>query len=234
MGEQKDPHRAESFVDIARVVLAEPGSLSGIAATAVHLIPGCEHASVCLIEGRAASSHTASDELGARVCALQFELDEGPCVDAVRKRDVLEVTDLATDDRWESFAGRAVEEMGVRGVLSFPLFVHETTLGAFSLYATQPNAFPGYSRAIGAVYAAHASVAAYMSQRVSRLTAALESRATIDQAKGIIMATMGCTPDEAFELLRQQSQALNWRLRDIAAEIVERQRSSRRDQEPPS
>ena len=52
------------------------------------------------------------------------------------------------------------------------------------------------------------------------LRAALESRATIEQAKGIVMATMHCTPDEAFDLLRQQSQHENRKLRDIARDLV--------------
>ena len=56
------------------------------------------------------------------------------------------------------------------------------------------------------------------------LAAALESRATIEQAKGVIMATTGCTPDDAFDLLRQQSQTENRKLRDIAAEVVARQK----------
>ena len=51
----------------------------------------------------------------------------------------------------------------------------------------------------------------------------MRSRAAIEQAKGIIMATMGCGPDEAFEVLVSQSQHENRKLRVIAAELVARQ-----------
>lgn len=52
----------------------------------------------------------------------------------------------------------------------------------------------------------------------------MASRATIEQAKGILIGATGCTPDDAFDLLRQQSQAENRKLRDVAQEIVERQK----------
>jgi AmiR/NasT family two-component response regulator len=54
------------------------------------------------------------------------------------------------------------------------------------------------------------------------LRKALESRDVIGQAKGIIMATMQCTADEAFVLLKRQSQAENVKVVDIAAELADR------------
>lgn len=56
---------------------------------------------------------------------------------------------------------------------------------------------------------------------VAGLRKAMESRADIEQAKGIIMATMRCTADEAFDVLRQQSQHVNRKLRDVARDLIE-------------
>jgi AmiR/NasT family two-component response regulator len=53
------------------------------------------------------------------------------------------------------------------------------------------------------------------------LRIAMTSRATIEQAKGMIMASRRCTPEEAFETLVRASQRSNLRLRDIAARIVD-------------
>jgi hypothetical protein len=53
------------------------------------------------------------------------------------------------------------------------------------------------------------------------LSAAIESRDTIGQAKGVIMVTMGCTADEAFKLLKAQSQHENRKVVEVAAEIAE-------------
>ena len=51
---------------------------------------------------------------------------------------------------------------------------------------------------------------------------ALETRDVVGQAKGVIMGSMGCTADEAFLLLKKQSQAENRKLSDIAAEVAAR------------
>jgi hypothetical protein len=55
---------------------------------------------------------------------------------------------------------------------------------------------------------------------VETIRLALETRDLIGQAKGVIIATAGCTADEAFVLLKRQSQAENRKLHEIAAEIV--------------
>jgi AmiR/NasT family two-component response regulator len=80
------------------------------------------------------------------------------------------------------------------------------------------------------LFAAEAAVAlanaqAYWEQAslAAGLRDAMTSRATIEQAKGVIMATAGVGPDEAFDLLRQQSQHENRKLRDLAADLVARQ-----------
>jgi AmiR/NasT family two-component response regulator len=56
---------------------------------------------------------------------------------------------------------------------------------------------------------------------VDGLRAAMANRAAIEQAKGLIIAARGCTPDEAFELLSRMSQNENRKLRDVAASLVE-------------
>jgi AmiR/NasT family two-component response regulator len=55
---------------------------------------------------------------------------------------------------------------------------------------------------------------------VEGLRQAMATRAVIEQAKGIVMATAGCSPQEAFDLLVEQSQHTNRKLRDVAADLV--------------
>ena len=57
---------------------------------------------------------------------------------------------------------------------------------------------------------------------VQDLRAALRTRPVIEQAKGILMADRGCTPDEAFEMLSAASQRENRKIRDIAQAMVDR------------
>lgn len=228
MGETAEPaDLVRTFEEIARLLLAAPTqeeTLSRIVHAAVAVIPGCEHAGVSLIEKRAISTPSASDDVPNRVDAIQYETGQGPCADAIREHEVFKTDDLSTETRWPDFANRAAAETGVLSMVSFRLFVREDTMGALNLYSKATKAFDQESCAVGAVFAAHAAVAMSASREVESLNLALVSRATIEQAKGIIMATSRCSADEAFDLLRQQSQALNEKLRDVAAALVDRQR----------
>jgi AmiR/NasT family two-component response regulator len=49
-----------------------------------------------------------------------------------------------------------------------------------------------------------------------------QTRAVIEQAKGIVMATYRCGPDEAFSLLRSAAQRANVKVHVLAARLVER------------
>ena len=68
---------------------------------------------------------------------------------------------------------------------------------------------------------AHPDELAALRDEVDGLKLALLSRATIEQAKGILMGAQHCTPDEAFDLLAQASQRESLKLRDVALRIVE-------------
>lgn len=52
------------------------------------------------------------------------------------------------------------------------------------------------------------------------------SRATIEQAKGIVMAALGVSGDESFAVLRRFSNDTNTPLRDVAEHLVDRFRTS--------
>ena len=52
------------------------------------------------------------------------------------------------------------------------------------------------------------------------LQESVKSREIIDQAKGIIMAAMHCSAEEAFERLKLQSQTTNTKLRVVAQDLV--------------
>lgn len=78
--------------------------------------------------------------------------------------------------------------------------------------AAQQHAHDEQLTALGAAHGAE----------IDQLQAALASRDVIGQAKGILMAAMRCTADEAFALLVKQSQAQNRKLAEIAAELADR------------
>jgi len=89
------------------------------------------------------------------------------------------------------------------------------------------DAFDSEAAAIADIIAAHAGLAsqvsmAYFGHRTlaEQLSEAMQSRAVIEQAKGVIMATNRCDPDEAFKTLVRLSQSTHRKLRDLADEIV--------------
>jgi hypothetical protein len=56
----------------------------------------------------------------------------------------------------------------------------------------------------------------------ARLQARLATLPAIEQAKGVIMAQTGCSPEEAFDLLRRASQRGNIPVRELALAVVAR------------
>jgi len=63
--------------------------------------------------------------------------------------------------------------------------------------------------------------AARLDEKVAQLETALERRAVIERAKGIVMERQGIDEREAFERLRGRARAGNRRVVDIAAAVVE-------------
>ena len=104
-------------------------------------------------------------------------------------------------------------------MLSLPLFTDENTMGALDLYSKQPDQFSPRDVVVGTVFVAHAAVALKASLEQANLRAAVDSRELIGRAKGILMTSMLVTEDQAFALLREASQRLNIKLRDIAQTV---------------
>ena len=72
-----------------------------------------------------------------------------------------------------------------------------------------------------AVAVANADAHAQLGEQARNMRLAMESRAVIEQAKGVLMAQRHVDADQAFEILREASQRYNRKLRDIASGIVE-------------
>lgn len=56
---------------------------------------------------------------------------------------------------------------------------------------------------------------------LEQLRRAMKTRPVIDRAHGVLMATYGCTPDEAWQVLKSASQETNMKLRAVAGEITD-------------
>jgi GAF domain-containing protein len=208
-------------------------TLERIAVVAVEAL-GADMAGLTLLDARdRPTTAVFTDEIAPEIDQAQYEADRGPCLDAFRLRTIFRVDSTDTDERWPEFA-RAAQTHGIHSSLSLPLLLGDKGIGALNLYARPQRQFSEAGEAFGQTFGDQAAVAvangvAYWEKATlaEQLAAAMASRAVIEQAKGIIMATSGCSPDEAFQILRSQSQAENVKLRDVASEIVERQQRPR-------
>ena len=64
--------------------------------------------------------------------------------------------------------------------------------------------------------------AAALARELDGLRTAMRSRASIEQAKGALMALHCCDADAAFEMLVQESQNRNLKLHQVAHELLVR------------
>ncbi|MFI6517881.1 GAF and ANTAR domain-containing protein [Spirillospora sp. NPDC050679] len=169
----------------------------------------------------------STDALAAQVDEVQYGLDQGPCMHALRSGEQVRIPDLRDDRRWGGYAVRAMAH-GVRSSLAFPLRNNGETLGALNLYARRAEAFDEAAVRRAELFAQNASGALSIAIRLTRqvamtkqLQAALASRAVIDQAVGVLVAQRRIPSAEAFEMLRTASQNRNVKLRVLAARIVQ-------------
>jgi GAF domain-containing protein len=179
---------------------------------------------VTLVKDHSFDSRASSDQVGPAVDAIQFEVDEGPCVEAIREHLTQLVDDLTTETRWPNFARRASEATGVRSMLAFRLFLSADTLGSLNLYSKRRAAFTDDSVALGTIFATHAAAALHAAQakeNLAQLRELVETRELIAQAKGILMSRRGITSDAALEMLCRGAERLKIELRELARRVVE-------------
>jgi GAF domain-containing protein len=222
---------AEALERLGRLSLRElsmEGLLQTVAGLAKTVMPGNPEASVTLLVKGTPTTVASTGQLAVELDETQYERGHGPCLHAARTAELTEIADTRTDSRWRDYAQRAAQR-GNLSSLSVPLVIDEDerVSGALNLYAREPDAFDEASRSAARSFGPYAAVAAsnlyaYQSARsmADNLQTALESRAVIDQAKGILMERFKISADASFQLLARASMKANRKLRDIADHLV--------------
>jgi GAF domain-containing protein len=216
--------------DLASVLLVDRDPtdvLTEITGIGNRAIAGSEAASVTLIRGGEPSTPAFHGQMAMDAEQLQYDRGYGPCLDAGRAGVVFVVPDMRTEERWPDYAEHVVG-VGVLSSLSVPLPFQGATIGAMNFYSAQPRAFDGDDVALGeevasfvAVAVANADHSARAEEDAANMRRAMESRATIEQAKGILMERLKVTGDVAFAVLSRASQESNVKLRDVADHLVQ-------------
>jgi GAF domain-containing protein len=223
--------------ELSSIVISDetlPTALDRVVNLTNRVLPGADAVGITMIKGERISKREYEVETAAysgdRVIPIdeaQYAAGEGPCLQAIKDSKAFAIDDLEKDDRWPDFRKGALAE-GLRSSLSLPLLVGGRALGALNIYSFEKSSFDEQDVELGRTFAAQAAVALANVQvyegakaLADNLTKAMESRAVIEQAKGMIMMQRGCSEDEAFQTLVAASQARNQKLRDIAQELVQ-------------
>ena len=218
-----------AFAELALITVdtAPPEqTLRRVTELAKQTLPGVEDVSLTMIEHGQPRTIVFTGPLAVDLDERQYELGFGPCLDAAKTGQTITV-DEDSDGPYREFA-RVAGRAGVRHVLSVGMPVAGRSIGGLNIYSTADAAFSPAFLEYAEVFAGYAAVAvnnvasyARTAAEVSQLRTAMESRAAIEQAKGIIMGRDRCSPDEAFDMLRRISQSRNVKLHDIARAIVD-------------
>jgi GAF domain-containing protein len=221
----------ERVTEAAQRLLADDASLEdtlqGVASAGCSLLDSCEAASITILEMGRPMTLTATNSTAIALDAAQYAADAGPCLEAVREHRIVLVEDAERSD-WPAFA-EVARACDVHATLSIPLKLPDPTLGGINFYGNSARTFDDDDLHLAESFAIQASTVVSNAlsywgafDQAANLALAMEHRAEIEQAKGILMATQRCTADQAFDLLRRASQRENRKLRDIAADLVRR------------
>jgi GAF domain-containing protein len=180
-------------------------------------------------------SRDGSLDFAAASCPAVTEIERhqdhvrsGTCHEAFVTNTTITVDDIEATDRWPTYRAKALE-LGLRSVIGVPLNAHGQTIGVLNVYRPEPGPWSSDDveaceilAAMGAGYILHANQLRASQELAEQLQEALDSRAIIERAKGLLMATEQVDAETAFKGLRQASMDANRKLRDIARDIVDR------------
>jgi len=169
----------------------------------------------------------SSDARTARCDDVEVAAGSGPCITSLDERRIVQGIEIWEDDRWVEWREAAVQA-GFRSAAALSAVAGPGAAIALNLYSEDEEPWEPMRLVRAAVFAEQVARVMALCIRISEqtlingdLTAAMASRATIDQAIGIIMGQNRCSAEEAFAILRSASSHRNTKLRDVAAAVVQ-------------
>lgn len=154
---------------------------------------------------------------------VQIQTDRGPCIDVLAEGSPVIVTgaqDVAV--RWGD-VGEAILNAGYVGAHAYPMRWQGRTIGGLNIFV-KPGIEPNPD--IGQLYADLATLALVHPGKIAtddlvdRVTSAVDSRAVIEQAKGVIAYQRNLEIHEAYDVLVAEARASGSRLHEFAEGVV--------------
>jgi transcriptional regulator with GAF, ATPase, and Fis domain len=219
-------HRELSRLLIGSQPLSEV--LDRVAHLARAAVPGIDEVSVTLVQEGRAGTVVFTGDLAVQLDERQYEDGFGPCLDAARTGQVIQVADTSSDTAYPDYARQAARS-GVTRSLSLGLPILGETVGALNMYARSGHGFDAATVAAAddflvpaAVAVGNAALYQHTTAQVEQLHEAMAYRSVIEQAKGMIMASRQCTetkpsPSSSTCPRRRTASCGSWRKRSSPA-----------------
>jgi PAS domain-containing protein len=206
-----------------------PGLTHRIAALAGSIVPGADGASMTLGPPSAPYLRVTDAGFAQSGDGIQVAAGQGPSWEAFTTGRPCHTPDASGPGPWPRLVLHA-RRVGVRDVLAVPIAGEDGfALGVLTAYARVAGSLGRRSEtllhwlaAAGGSLLRDVQERENLRQLASQLEIALNSRGVIEQAKGMVMATSRCTPEEAFKVLAEISKRENIKVREIARRLVER------------
>src|SRR6266545_926166 len=115
-------------------------ALGSLVETTARAVPGEAWCGMTLIREGAPTTAAVSEKLPPEVDELHEPGVDGPCLTAIRTREMIISQDLTTESRWPDWCSRACCG-GIRAAMSVPLDIDDQVVGALTLYAREPASF---------------------------------------------------------------------------------------------
>lgn len=218
---QQTSQLAAVMADVAKALDNVDETLNSLVHAAQQTVPGVHYASITVKhpDGRY-STVAATDEKSVAADNMQYEYEEGPCVDAACGERLLNSNDIESDSRWPRYGPDAAKQFGVCSQLAYTMFADQQTFGGLNLYSKSVAAFDEDALVLAEMFATQGAVAMGHARTFGQLQDALATRSVIGQATGLVMERYELDEGRAFAFLIRMSQTGNIKLRHVAEEVV--------------
>jgi hypothetical protein len=194
-----------------------------IVRAAARCTPAAEHTGLLVWNGDHLHTVAATSPLFERLEQIRGETGQGPGLDVIEVNDVVTTGDLGEDLRWPDFGARALDELNLRSVSAYRLYLGPSRRAALMFVSSWPYAFDEAALATGAIFAAYCSLTLFTEIVLSdRLTGrrAAEVHREIGVAIGILMASGELDVDAAYGRLHAASRGLRQSLHGTARDVI--------------
>jgi len=203
-----------------------PRSLNQLVALAARQVAACTGATAVLWPSGEPPVYATSHPDLPGLADTELSCGRGPAIDALASGEPVSCPDTLEETRWPEYASAALR-CGVRCcvTLAHQLDADAVTLSLFSgrprSLETERLPLAELLTAFGGAVMGNAAEYGDARREALQWRAAAQSRALVDQAKGMLMHALGCSAEDALGRLRQISQEQNLRVTDVAQRIID-------------